>query len=113
VQHAVLQPRTPTTFSIDAPGIHVPSHLGWTVESISNLYHAGTPGSIPAAAGEIEGGMLYNTAFWEVDSSPPSNAGGWGFRLFAVPEPSSTLLSAVAIVGYSSRRRRPTSHNRV
>jgi hypothetical protein len=112
VQHASLVNRTPTTFSIDVPGIQVPDTLGWTVEAISNLHFAGLAGSFPATTGAIVGQMTYNTFVWSVVRISPS-LDGVGFRLFAVPEPMTILLALIPIADLYTHRRRPTSPNRV
>jgi hypothetical protein len=95
VQHALLLNRTPTSFSVEVPGIHVPDTLGWTVEDISNLHSAGLAGSFPATVGTIVGQMTFNTFQWEVARFSPS-LGGVGFRLIAVPEPATGILAAIA-----------------
>lgn len=95
VHHASLLSRTSTVFSIEVPGVHVPDTLGWTVESISNLHSAGVASAFPATVGTITGHMLFNTHEWDVIYFAPST-GGYGFRLFAVPEPETCVLLVVA-----------------
>ena len=98
VLHAVLPNRTPTVFSVDVPAVHVPNAVGWTVEGISNAHSAGVVGAFPATVGTIVGQMIFSpTSHWDV-ANFSATTDGVGFRLFAVPEPSTTVAS-IAVLG--------------
>jgi len=107
VQHASFPNRTPTLYSIDVPKVRVPDELAWTVEGLANPYFAGVAFSQPTTIGTSLGALIYNTQQWDISIRMPY-PGGSGFRLIAVPEPTTIVLiclGAVAMLPIFLRRR--------
>ena len=108
-QHASLLNRTPTVVSVEVPGVRVPDLLAWTVQGISNLHSAGVVGAFPATIGTPIGQIVGPP--WSYGGFPP-NSGCLGFRLIAVPEPTTGVLIALGVVVLFCARTCATLHQR-
>jgi hypothetical protein len=108
-QHASLLNRTPTVFSVDVPGIHVPDTFGWTIEDLTNIHSAGLYGSGPVTAGSaLNYTLLTPPSHWQLGTFLPNQYLPYGMRLLATPEPATDMLVVVAaaalLISRPSRR---------
>jgi hypothetical protein len=101
-QRALFPNRTLTVFSIEVPGIRIPDTFGLTVEGISNLNSAAVLTAYPPTVG---------TMLKQISTIPPSpwrssitTSSGVGFRVFAVPEPATSMLVVFAAAAFFRAR---------
>ncbi len=104
VQHALLANRTPTLYSVDVPGVHVPDSVGWAIESISNAHSAGVVGTFPATVGAEVGRFTITPDLRWIDVNRGQTY--IGFRVIAVPEPVASGLVLIAAAALFCRRSR-------
>jgi hypothetical protein len=117
---ANLPPLNPQILSVSVPGVQVPDMFAITVEKASDtatsalLSWWSTPPIVGTTFQLLENadGTKVGDGWRRRTIQIPGSIGGFGFRIFAVPEPTTSAmlgLALIAIAGHTRTRRSPSS----